>query len=142
MKRFLFLLLSIASLVGCSTPKTSEKATYDYDDIQTHIEWNEVFSQSDSDYLVYFYSLTCGHCKEMKEDILSYYFKNKPVMYFVETSNSKDARFGPGGELKGISDVDNFFIFGTPFLIRVITKKVSEYYSGVKQIRDYINMKA
>ena len=128
--------------MGCSTPKTSEKVTYDYDDIQTHIEWNEVFSQSDSDYLVYFYSLTCGHCKEIKEDILSYYFKNKPVMYFVETSNSKDARFGPGGELIGIGDVDNFFIFGTPFLIRVITKKVSEYYSGVKQITDYINMKA
>ncbi|MBO6280435.1 MAG: hypothetical protein J6M95_02515 [Bacilli bacterium] len=136
MKKFLSLLLVF--ITGCApVSKTSSQINYDYEDVGTHISWSDVFNQEDKTYLVYFYSLTCGYCKEIKQEILLFYFSTDEKMYFVETST--EAVFKKGNNLIGMKNIDDFYIFGTPFLIKIINGALSEYYSGIAQILDYIN---
>lgn len=110
---------------------------YDYSDVTTHIDWIDVFSQAEDLYLVYFYSLTCGHCKEIKQEVLSYYFSSNETIYFVQAD--ENTVYGSSGELIGVSDVSNLFIYGTPFLIKLENHVIVEYYGGEKEIREYIN---
>ena len=110
---------------------------YDYSDVTTHIDWIDVFSQAEDLYFVYFYSLTCGHCKEIKQEILSYYFSSNETIYFVQAD--ENTVYGSSGELIGVSDISNLFIYGTPFLIKLENHVIVEYYGGEKGIREYIN---
>lgn len=132
------LLLLVLLLSGCSnTHANIITKEYDYLDVSTHIDWIDVFSQVEDLYLVYFYSLTCGHCKEIKQDILSYYFSSNETIYFVQAD--ENTVYGSSGELIGISDISNLFIYGTPFLIKLENHSLIEYYGGEKEIREYIN---
>lgn len=132
------LLLFTLLISGCSnTHANIITKEYDYLDVSTHIDWIDVFSQVEDLYLVYFYSLTCGHCKEIKQDILSYYFSVDQVIYFVQAD--ENTVYGSSGELIGVSDVSNLFIYGTPFLIKLENHVIVEHYGGEKEIREYIN---
>ena len=133
------LLLLFALLIsGCSnTHANIISKEYDYSDVTTHIDWIDVFSQAEDLYLVYFYSLTCGHCKEIKQEVLSYYFSSNETIYFVQADEK--TIYGSSGELIGASDVSNLFIYGTPFLIKLENHVIVEYYGGEKGIREYIN---
>ena len=103
------------------------------------ISWNDVFKQEENEYSVYFFSQTCGHCKELKKEILSYYFGNYEQLYFVETS--EDTVFGSPSDLVGVNSIECFYIFGTPFLINIESGAVSNYYAGNTKIREYIASK-
>ena len=133
----LILLLATVLLSGCVPNTKSDPVTYDYSDVETQIiDWCDIFSQLEDNYSVYFYSVTCGHCAEIKQSILSYYFLNKEVMYFSRTS--EETVFGTKTDLIGVSDLEDFHIFGTPFLINVTNHTVSNYYAGVSEITNYI----
>ena len=137
MKTYYFLLVLLLS--SCTSYKATKIKEYDYSDIETMIQWNEIFIQNEESYSVFFYSQTCGHCKELKQDILSYYFGNYERLYFVETDDN--TVFGPQNDLVGVDSIEEFYIFGTPFLINVDNWKVSNYYAGNAKIRDYIASK-
>ena len=132
------LLLFTLLISGCSnTHANIISKEYDYSDVTTHIDWIDVFSQTGDLYFVYFYSLTCGHCKEIKQEVLSYYFSSNETIYFVQAD--ENTVYGSSGELIGVSDVSNLFIYGTPFLIKLENCVIVEYYGGEKEIREYIN---
>ena len=132
------LLLFTLLISGCSnTHANIISKEYDYSDVTTHIDWIDVFSQAEDLYFVYFYSLSCGHCKEIKQEILSYYISSKETIYFVQAD--ENTVYGSSGELIGVSDVSNLFIYGTPFLIKLENHVIVEYYGGEKVIREYIN---
>lgn len=137
MKGRLFPLLLL--LTSCNPANVFQTKEYDYDDVEAKIAWSEVFLQSEEEYSVYFYSLTCGHCKELKGDILNYCFGHYEKLYFSETD--ENTVFGSGSDLIGIDRIEDFFILGTPFLINVVNHMVSNYYAGNTKIREYINTK-
>ncbi len=134
-----WILLFAVMLAGCNQGLEIKQKEYDYSDVAAFIEWSKVFNQDENDYSVYFFSVTCGHCKEIKEEILTYYFGEYEKMYFVETSY--DAVFGPPKDLTGISTIEDFYIFGTPFLINISKRTISNYYAGKAKIREYIMAK-
>ena len=99
-------------------------------------DWINVFEQEEADYLVYFYSERCGHCNSIKNDIINYYLTTSNRMYFVCTDY--DAIYGPQKDLRGVNNIDDFYIFGTPFLVRIQNYTVSEYYAGTTAILNFI----
>ncbi len=140
MKKIILLLIIV--FVGCSSTNknTESKKIYDYSDVTTHIEWKDTFNQQETLYFVYFYSVSCSYCNELKEDFLNYYFSANEKIYFVETSSSPDARFGNVASLKGVGCLDELVIYGTPALISINDRIIDEYYFGLTQIREYINL--
>ena len=136
--KFLFLLLIPLVLIsGCQRPAET-KIDHNYHETKNDlIFWDNVFAQEQDDYLVYFYSESCGHCNEIKQDVITFYLKELIDMYFVCTDI--DAVFGPTKNLIGVNTIDDFYIFGTPFLTRIKEHAVSEYYVGSNAIRNYIN---
>ena len=135
MKKLLFLLGVV--LVSCSQQSPTKTTNYHYSDVEDHIDWYDSFVQDSDEYLVYYYSETCAHCTLIKQEIIVYYFSEVEEMYFVNTNlNSK---FGPTKDLKGICDINEFYIFGTPFLVKFKNHIVSDYYPGVSKILDYLN---
>ena len=136
MKKLTSLILPLLLLCGC-TAKETKIEQHNYNEIFDRlIPWDYIFEQEENDYLVYFYSERCGYCNEIKQDILQFYLKEIIPMYFVCTDY--DVVIGPRSDLTGIDNIDDFFIFGTPFLTRLIENRVANYYAGVSEIRNYI----
>ena len=126
----------IAMLASCSSYETIK---HNYHEIKDHlISLSDIFIQEEDTYLVYFYSERCGHCNELKQDILSYYFKQITPMYFICTDI--EIVTGPPKDLLGISDINEFYIFGTPFLTLIKDGTVADYYVGKVQILDFISI--
>ena len=138
MKKYACTLLMTTVLNGCN-PKVSELTDeLDYCLVSdVTIAWNDVFNQFEADYLVYFYSEICGHCREIKNEIIAFYQSRCWAMYFVCTDEY--AVFGPRSDLKGIDNINDFYIFGTPFLCEIKNYVVGDYYVGVNSIREFIN---
>ena len=136
--------LVLLMLIGCSEPVENVetdviKTEYEYSITENkQITWNEVLSKSKSRYVVYFYSEYCGYCKQVKQEILSYYLKNVDEMYFIDTVKEKAVYKSNDGVLIGTKNITDFYIFGTPFLIRLQEYVVSEYYAGTNAILNYI----
>ena len=145
MKRKLAL-LSLLIILGCNTNETNktnqveikeEGLDYKITD-KNQIEWNDVFDQDDTRYSVYFYSERCGHCKIIKEEILSYYLSKKETMYFVNVTGKDGIYKSNDGFLIGVDNIEDFYIIGTPFLIEITNSTISNWYAGVDSIRKYI----
>ncbi len=136
MKRYLSL-LSTVLLASCeqTSPTTVIR---DYEDAE-HIKWEDTFLVEEKEYLVYYYSTSCGHCREIKNEIINYYFLNVEEMRFVSTDDY--VIYGPSSDLSGVNNIDDFYIFGTPFMIRVYDSTLVSYYAGVGKIREYIDSK-
>ena len=135
MKR-LFLSIICLLTASCNINGSAVIKKYDYDDVTSKILWSDIFTQEEDCYLVYFYRTTCAHCNELKEEILNYYFASEKTMYFVEVDDK--ARYGSVTDLTLITCIDDFYIFGTPFLIEMENNKIKNYYAGVTNIRGFI----
>ena len=133
------LLFTCLLLTGCGATNTKPEKQYDYEDVTRHIDWYDSFDQEENEYLVYYYSDTCSHCSRIKNDIIEYYFSNIETLYFVNTN--QNSVFGKTKDLTGLSDIESFYIFGTPFLIRFKDWKISDYYPGSNSVLTYINSK-
>ena len=137
MKKIISLIAPLLVLCSCQTAKT-KTVSHNYDDTKDSlITWRSIFTQDPDDYLVYFYSESCGHCNKIKQEVISFYLKDLIDMYFVCTDF--DAVYGTQKDLTGVDSLDDFYIFGTPFLSRITDHKVSEYYLGTNAIKNYIN---
>ena len=136
MKKLISLVVPLMLLVGCNNYKKAE-VKHNYHEIKSDlIDWANVFKQEENDYLVYFYSERCGHCNSIKNDIINYYLTTRNKMYFVCTDY--DVVFGPQNDIRGINNIDDFYIFGTPFLVRIQNYTVSKYYAGTTTILNFI----
>ena len=137
MKKLTSLIIPVFLITGCE-PSQAIKVEHNYHEIKDHlIPWEDVFSQEEHDYLVYFYSERCGHCNSIKNDVISYYLTTEETMYFVCTDI--DAVFGSQSDLTGIDNITDFYIFVIPFLARLVEYAISKYYVGSSAILDYIH---
>lgn len=137
MPKFKLTLLSAAILTACTS--NGEVIEHNYHEIKDKlISWDDIFIQKEDSYLIYFYSERCIHCNEIKQEIISFFLEDITTMYFVCT-NIK-AEFGPTKELNGIDSINDFYIFGTPFLLELKNHIVEDYYAGVNEVKDRISI--
>ena len=135
-KLFIPVVTMLLISTGCSSKDNnylSQKAYHDYDEIlDKTISWSELLEQTNDEYFSYVYSPKCGHCNDIKQDVLDYglshnnfyfilYSSEIPVSYHVEHTIGK-------------SDINDIFIVGTPTLIKVRDHTVINNIAGSKGI--------
>ena len=136
--RKLFLVFLSLLFIGCTNRKSGTSIPeLDYSIVKTHINWIDIFNQQEVDYFVYFYSTTCAHCRNIKQEMLNYYLSEKSYLYFL-CMDKIDDRYKQPYDITGICDSNKLYIFGTPFLIEVKNYKVYQYYAGEKSILEFI----
>lgn len=134
-----FKTLLFLTLIFTSCNQEIEPVKHNYLEIKDSlIPWSDVFIQEENSYYVYFYSELCGHCSDIKQDVISFYLKEEYVLYFVCTDYEKV--IGPKKDLTGINNTDDFYIFGTPFMVLIEDHIVSEYYAGSGEILELISI--
>lgn len=140
MGKVLFLTLLIVSLSSCTNQESKKEVVeHSYDEvIDQSISWLEIFSISEKDYLLYFYSETCPHCQEIKNEIIEYSLSVSEPFYFVKESEGFVYRTNIEDTIQ-VSTLEFFFIKGTPTLVEIKDKKVNKNIAGVTKIRDYIS---
>ena len=137
MKKVLSLIVPLLVLAGCKEDHIKDDKHNYHETKDSLIGWNETFNQIEDEYIVYFYSETCGHCNSIKQDVISFYLKEYIPMYFVCTDLG--VVYGKNKDIVGVDNIDEFFIYGTPSLCEINSHKVESYYVGEKEILDYIN---
>ena len=140
--------VSFALLVSCSAPSNNTNkikevpsdnpSVLDYKDVTTSIKWIDIFEQLEERYLVYFYSESCGHCKSVKEEFISYYLLNKEKIYFLDTVKENAIFKNDAPNLIGKDNLEDFYVPGTPFLAEFTSWTITNYYFGESAVRNYI----
>ena len=133
-------LMSLVLLCSCSSKTIQPVNELDYSIIREEdfVKWNDIFEMEESSYKVYFYSEHCGYCKQIKQDILSYYLINMERLYFCNSDENEVVMKANDEALIGVCSIEDFFIPGTPYLVGFNNNVVSEIYKGSKQIKEYI----
>ena len=140
--KFLFLLLTLL-LVGCEkahedTPIEEEIIALDYSDfVNLHLEWKNLFSPAKSLYFVYIYSISCGHCKAIKDDVLSFINTDKESFFLMEYSKEIPTSNNVADTI-GKEKVEEIAILGTPTLLCVSNATLVLNIAGEKEIIDYL----
>ena len=134
MKKILFIGLTLL-LTSCSKPiSSSEEMLFDYIDVQDRfIKWKDVLSQSDTFYYAYIFSYSCGHCKDIKQDILNKTIKEGWNVYYVEFT-SEIPVVDSNVLCDGITNYEELGIIGTPTLFKIMDHAVSHRFTGSKEI--------
>ena len=128
-------LLVICLLCGC-TPKEKAEVPIKKKDIVI----DDLFSIDSDTYLVYFYSEQCRHCLNIKDDMENFYSTYSGDMFFLSTDINEVNFNSMKSALIGVDNITDFYIVGTPSLIRFIDHKVDEYFLGEKEILEYISV--
>jgi hypothetical protein len=103
---FLFVIIMIFTPQGLNYSDFSD---------QHILEVEDQLQMPEDDYYVYYYSTNCGHCSDIKEEVLeTFYNVEETVIYFVEGYD-----FHPDSGVQG-----------TPTLIRVENNQKTELYEG------------
>ena len=141
----IFLLIGLTFLlVGCKKSVTSSEITsisetiaYDYDVVQEKmIMWNDLFSIEKEKYSTYIYSTRCGHCNEIKQEVISHAL-NDDSFYFVEYNQNIPITDNVEPTI-GKSSVEDISILGTPTLLVIENKILIKNIAGAKAILEAI----
>ena len=141
----IFLLMGLTFLlVGCKKSVTSSEITsisetiaYDYDVVQEKmIMWNDLFSIEKEKYSTYIYSTRCGHCNEIKQEVISHAL-NDDSFYFVEYNQNIPITDNVEPTI-GKSSVEDISILGTPTLLVIENKILIKNIAGAKAILEAI----
>ena len=135
----------LALLVSCS-PSTSEQSSQSVSSsfdipVEQQIAWTDCLSQEEDDYLVFFYSETCNHCHEIMGDVLAFSNENIIKVYFSDVMKG-DPKITISRDIDatlGVTDVNNFFIAGTPTLIEVYEGTVTANVPGKDDCLSFLN---
>lgn len=148
MAKFYYLVIFLSILKSCSSSsisipccdsEISHITNHNYSEInQYKISWKNTFSQAKTSYFVYFYSLTCSHCEQLKNDIIEYALDNQNI-YFCQNSEeiiiSEDVY-----STIGISSYEHLSILGFPSLIYIDNGILKSNIAGVPNIKIVLNL--
>lgn len=114
------ILLSVPFLLGCTTanPPSVKPKIFDYTDVENKtIVWNDLFNIEKDDYFVYIYSPICGHCNEIKQEVISYSLDHDNFYYILF---NKDIKITDNLLISiGATNIDDVSIVGTPTLLHI-----------------------
>ncbi len=112
---------------------TGEILNHSYKEIENRkITWNCMIFEATSPYYIYFYSLNCAHCNQIKNKIIEYALIHENL-YFIE--DSKDILFGDDIDSTiGKSRPEDIYIKGFPSLIEIESEKCVLNIYGNNQI--------
>ena len=105
-----------------------------YDEIAEYrIFWSDIFKQCNELYYVYLYSLTCSHCRSIKNEMIDYGVKQTLPIYFVESSpeHSIGEKFDKNSP---VFSIESLLIRGYPTLLRLEENVVVYIAEGTKEI--------
>ena len=134
MNKLVILPLMTLLMIGCSNNKEVKTIEYDYSDVAyLTISWNDILKIDSLEYFAYIYSSTCGHCGEIKQEVISYALANKGSLYFVPFN--KDIPIINDRTIPIEKDkVEDLGIVGTPSMFLIVDHVVKENYVGKKEI--------
>ena len=134
MNKLVILPLMTFLMIGCSNNKEAKAIEYDYSDVAyLTICWNDILKIDSLEYFAYIYSPTCGHCSEIKQEVITYALGNKGSLYFVPFN--KDIPIINDRTIPLEKDkVEDIGIVGTPSMFLVVNHIVKENYVGKKEI--------
>ena len=134
MRHLIFPCLSVCLLLaGCTIETHIEEQIYEYEDVEhLSIEWSGLFEVDSDDYYTYIYSETCGHCREIKQDVIKKAMEMKNIFFVPFT---KEIPIISDAEaVIGKSDFESLGIIGTPTLFRIQNHMISEHHVGSHDI--------
>ena len=142
MKNFfsgLIFLPCLFAITSCKEEMSSQLTSRTYEEvIDKEILWGNIFDIDLDDYIVYFYSPSCGHCRSIKDIIIS---------YALETDNFYLLRFNEEvvvshdvSKTIGVKDIENLSILGTPALIEIEEHEVIKNIAGSQAILDFLHL--
>jgi hypothetical protein len=123
---FMVLVLALTIL-----PNLEGTKVLDYGSFDSISSYTEVSTQSENNYLVYYYSESCSHCSLIKSDVLEYADTGSTPIYFWEAS------LGDGHDY--LTDLYGASITGTPTLVVVQYGVPIEFIVGSLDIPTYLN---
>ena len=133
MKKLILFPLMTMLLVSCANENKVVAEEHDYSDVShLFICWDDIFEIKDRQYFVYIYSETCGHCQEIKQDIISYAL-NHDSFYFIKF-NSGIPIINDRNLVIGKNKVEEIGIVGTPSMFLIADNIVEANYVGKKEI--------
>lgn len=111
------------------------------------IKDEDVFNQSESNYLVYFVKDDCSYCDKIKNDVMEYYYdanhNNKMIDLYVvnlKKNGIKSEILTPKGDgsnvIDGIMKWDELYIDGTPLLIEVDNNRAMFVAEGATKVKN------
>lgn len=104
----------------------------DYDDFDHISNFSNITSQSEDEYLIYYYSETCGYCKQIKNQVLKFANdNNENIKVYMMDANDAYATSFP------IYDPDTGAeMTGTPSLITVVDGQIVHMAPGYLEVTD------
>jgi thiol-disulfide isomerase/thioredoxin len=102
------------------------------------IVFNNCLIQKEQNYLLYFYSSYCGHCKEIKDSVIEFALRKIVPFYFV-IFDSTVPIFNDIEATIGASKIEEIGILGTPSLINIFEGSVRLNIAGSSKIMELIN---
>ena len=135
MNKLLILPLMTLLIVGCKNNKEEVKAKeYDYSDVkELTVCWNNIFDIESENYYTYIYSETCGHCNEIKQQVISYALANYGSLYFVPFNKDIPIVDDPLIALEK-DKIEDLGIVGTPSMFLITNHVIKKNIVGTKQI--------
>ena len=134
MNKVFLLPITAFLIVACSSKPQETIKEYDYDDVLSlAIPWDEVLSVESKSYYAYVYSPTCGHCNEIKQEVIRYSLYNYGTLYFVQYTKDIPIIDDPLVVIDK-SCVEDLGIVGTPSMFRIVDRVVKENIVGSKEI--------
>ena len=138
-------LLLVAVFTSCS-PKGSESssknAIQEYEIVnKQEIYLDDCLTQIEEDYLIFFHSETCGHCKEIIEDVTLFAESNIIKTYFLNISkNENKIERCSHDEIEiGIDSVEDLKIVGAPTIVEVENGVTTANVVGKDSILSFLN---
>ena len=139
--KFIICLLPSLFVFGCEQKrKETEKkdniivpVPHEYSEIKDYsISWSETFDTEMDSYYLYFYSISCSHCVELKDFIIGkalerhdiFFVKNSSQDQFTEDENKSIGAENPG----------DIWILGYPSLLKIESKICTKSIAGNSKI--------
>lgn len=129
-------------LPSCSLAKKPESQNnetiiaedHDYNEVSDYeLLWDTMFDVDSAFYYVYFYSLTCNHCAEIKNYMIEKALERGNI-YFIK-STSRDQITTDQNKSKNAENPGDIWILGYPSLITISNKKCTKTLAGISQIK-------
>lgn len=110
---------------------------YEYSDISEYeLTVDSLFDVNEENYYVYFYSLNCSHCQELKNFVIKRALERQDI-YFVKGS-SKDKITNNENLLINAENPGDIYILGYPSLLKISSHKCIKNIAGIERIKNEI----